>query len=320
MNIRNRDIREKPTRSRFNIVSTVSTNTTTHFSLPPILSCSSVRAVKKSKILGKFEKKLLSSCSKLEKQKNEYTEKIKETKERLKKVKEIKEKYQISGPIRVKLTNDNLQRLEDRAKKIFRMKKETAAVKVLENWWKRRMIMVNLAMSKVLYDQSALIIQRFWKKIICNKKKIAEEAVKFTKVKRIQKVVRDFLMRKRLKLQENILEMQKTFEYFAQEREKLLKTSATLIQKYFRAYLIRKPSKVPKPLKIQISTPEELSPAKTIFTTESLKNLIITRNKEMKFKLLAVPETNLMPTGRLRSNTESSTRLGTIQEIKGKKT
>ena len=272
---------------------------------------------------------VMQKYEKIMKEKEKYSSIVKNLKLKLQKVEEIKETYGLQLPKNFHLTPKNIKKLENTARLEKQTKIFSEAVDKIETWWKKRTIQKKIKNFNNLMEKSALVIQKCWKQFITRKKfLIAVEKMNKAAVC-IQKNFRGYLVRKKYVLMMRELNMTKVFDYFSQQKQKLMKESALKIWSYWKIVKKKwlqkqqKKKKLKKVLKRRRKVEEnhntiaafpESEPSKLPEGIERpKKNLSI---KSIVLKKQSTPATPASPAvipARLRSNTEV---LGTLEPIK----
>ena len=281
----------------------------------------------RSKKPTQFE--VIQKFEKIMKEKEKYSSIVKNLRTQLKRVEEIKENYGLQIPKNFQLTPKNIKKLENTAKVEKQTRIFSRAVCKIETWWKKKTIRRKYESFNNRMQSSALVIQKCWRQYITRKKfLIAVEKMNKAAVI-IQKNIRRFIARKKYLLIIRELRMTKVFDYFEQQKQKLMEESALKIWNYWK--IIKKKWIQKKQKKKQIKKvrkrgtkaeenrnsfaafpepePSRLSegverPKKTL----SIKPVVIKKQSNPP-----TPSSPILVPGRLRSNTDV---LGTLEPIK----
>ena len=274
----------------------------------------------------------LQKFEKIMKEKEKYSSIVKNLRSQIKKVEEIKDNYGFQIPKNFQITPKNIRKLEYTA----RMEKQTRifsrAVCKIETWWKKKLIQRKFERFNNLMQVSALGIQKCWRQYITRKKFLVAVKKMNKAAVVIQKNVRRFIARKKYLLIIRELRMSKVFDYFEEQKQKLMQESALKIWNYWK--IIKKKWAQKKQKKKQIkkirkrgSKAEEnrnsfaafpeAEPSKLSEGVERPKrNLSIKAVVIKKQSNPPTPSSPLLVPGRLRSNTENFLTLEPIKEVK----
>lgn len=274
---------------------------------------------------------LFQNYEKLMKEKQKYSNIIKTLRIKLKKAEKIKETYGVEIPKDIKLTPNNLKRLELSAKLEKETKIQAKAVNIIETWWKRKIIRRKLHEFNIVLHKSASLIQKYWRKYYNNKKFIQTvEAMQLSAVK-IQKLIRGYLVRRKFMLKIKEMRMIRVFEYFNKEKMKIMQDSARKIwafwkiakkkwsdkQQKFKGKKRVRRSKKGKIEEFNSNSFAAFPEAEKSKTQEGVerpkKNLSI---KPYNTKKSSTPASPMFAPARARANTDANLGLEVIKEVK----
>ena len=272
--------------------------------------------------MNQWDKRLVkhdsfNRCNKILKAKDQYSDRIKMLKDKLKKLENIKEKYKFDLKIDGKITEENLLKIEHKARIQFYHRLQATAVKRIEKWWKICIIKRRLLESIKTMHKSACKIQKVWRGFILKKKLKKKKELRNQAAINVQKWIRGYLVRKKYCLSLRKFKMQKAFEYFSQKKEMLMIESANKIKRFWIIYknLKQKIKKTQNFEKILITIEPEITVQ--VSNKEKLKKSLSNKGSGQKKSSLIVPDTSSYLYGRMRALTEANLILEPIKEIKG---
>ena len=278
------------------------------------------------------QQEVMQKFEKIMKEKEKYSSIVKNLRLKLQKVEEIKETYGLQLPKNFHLTPKNIKKLENTAKLEKQTRIFSKAVHKIETWWKKRTIQKKIQFFNNLMDKSALVIQKCWKQFITRKKFLIAVKKMNKAAVVIQKNFRGYLVRKKYILMIRELNMTKVFDYFNEQKQKLLRESALKIWNNWKiikkkwAQKQQKKKQLKKVLKKRRKVEEnpnsfsafpEPEPSRIPEGVERpKKNLSIKSIVQKKQLNPATPASPAVMPARLRSNTEVLGVLEPIKEVK----
>jgi hypothetical protein len=237
----------KPSRSPLIISSTRSISNSKQITLPSLTPHKSFSPISQGKsffpnIKKPIQAELSQKFEKIMKEKQKYSNIVKNLRIKLQQVEHLKETYGLEIPKNFQVTPKNLKKLENTAI----MQKKTlilsSSVRKIETWWKKRMIKRKIEDFNRKLENSAVVIQKCWKQFI-TRKKFMKAVVEMNRAAlKIQKFFRGYLTRKQFSLLIRERRMSKVFEYFDQQKLKILQESAKKIWNFWQ--IVRKKWKV----------------------------------------------------------------------------